>query len=147
MLSCAKKHKKYGGFLTFWQSFYVLLIWRWRSPNIECYPTVSHSAHTKKQGRLLLKSCACRFIISSTIVKKQRVRQAAKWPQENIKTILVYCHVFAGVDTVDIYSSLLIMYNICRWGAPCGIWILILSHGNWTCRISERHLLGHKIVS
>ena len=45
MLSCAINDRKYGVLLTFWRPFSVLLIWRWRSSNIEYYSTDSNSAH------------------------------------------------------------------------------------------------------
>ena len=42
----ATNYREYGVFLTFWWGFCVLLILRWKSPNIERYSTDSHSAHT-----------------------------------------------------------------------------------------------------
>ena len=40
----------------------------------------------------------------------------------SIKTPFVYCHVFAGMDTIDIYSTHRVQCRYSRWwGAPCAI--------------------------
>ena len=40
----------------------------------------------------------------------------------SIETLFVYCHVFAGMDTMDIYSTYHVQYKYSRWwGAPCSI--------------------------
>ena len=80
-----------------------------------------------------------------TIVSKRRARRAAKrraiWvpgkhdassqrcfnvglSSRNIKTPFVYCHVFAGMDTMDIYSRPThhVRYRYSRWwDASCAI--------------------------
>ena len=45
VLSCAKKHRN---FLSFWQPFFVLLIWRLRSPIIECMSNYRQKFREKK---------------------------------------------------------------------------------------------------